>query len=167
MSLKTISSLVSIEVGINILDAFCHVVPIDLTSIFTGYGLLPAVIGTENQMGNWDTIGQTRTVNLSDGSSAKERLTQYQKSDYFSYVVSDFSGILGLLITSAVREWWFETGDLSPNSTVIRWNYTFIPKSLIAIPILWMINKFLWAGYMRSVISNIQAQLDPQAVKFF
>jgi hypothetical protein len=155
MSLKTISSLVSIEVGVNILDAFSHIVPIDLTSIFKGYGLLPAVIGTEDQTGNWDTIGQTKTVNLSDGSFAKERLTQYQKPDYFSYVVSDFSGILGLLITSAVGEWWFETGNLSPDSTVIRWSYTFIPKSLIAIPILWIVNKLLWAGYMRSVMSNI------------
>jgi hypothetical protein len=165
MSLKTISSLVSTEVGVNTFDAFAHVVPIDLTSIFTGYGLLPAVIGTEDQTGNWDTIGQTRTVNLSDGSSAKEQLTQYQNPDYFSYVVSDFSGVLGLLITLAVGEWWFENGDLSPNSTVIRWSYTFIPKSLIAIPILWIVNKFLWAGYMRSVMSNIQAQFDRQAVK--
>jgi hypothetical protein len=155
MSLKTISSLVSIEVGVNILDAFSHIVPIDLTSIFKGYGLLPAVIGTEDQTGNWDTIGQTKKVNLSDGSSAKERLTQYQKPDYFSYMVSDFSGVLGFLITSAVGEWWFETGDLSSNSTVIRWSYTFIPKSLIAIPILWIVNKLLWAGYMRSVMSNI------------
>jgi hypothetical protein len=165
MSLKTISSLVSIEVGINTLDAFCHVVPIDLRSIFKGYGLLPAVIGTEEQTGNWDTIGQTRSVYLSDGSSAKELLTQYQKPDYFSYVVSDFTGILGLLITSAVGEWWFETGNLSANSTVIRWSYTFIPKSLIAIPILWLLNKFLWAGYMRSAISNIQSQLDRQTAK--
>ncbi len=160
MYLKTISSLVSAEVGVNTIDAFCHVVPIDLTSIFTGYGLLPAVISIEAQTGNWDAIGQTKTVNLSDGSSVKERLTQYQKPDYFSYVVSDFSGILGLLITSAVGEWWFESSDLSPNSTLIRWSYTFIPKSFIAIPILWIVNKFVWAGYMRSVMSNIQLQLD-------
>ncbi len=165
MKFKTISSLVSAKVGVDTIDAFCHVVPIDLTSIFTGYGLLPAVISIEAQTGNWDAIGQTKTVNLSDGSSVKERLTQYQKPDYFSYVVSDFSGILGLLITSAVGEWWFESSDLSPNSTLIRWSYTFIPKSLIAIPILWIVNKFLWAGYMQSVISNIQIQLDRTAGK--
>jgi hypothetical protein len=126
MSLKTISSLVTAKVGANTLDAFCHVVPIDLTSIFKGYGLLPVVIGTEAQTGNWDAIGQTKTVNLSDGSSVKERITQYQKPDYFSYVVSDFSGVLGLLITSAAGEWWFESDNLSPNSTVIRWSYTFL-----------------------------------------
>jgi hypothetical protein len=164
MSLKTISSLVSAEVSVNNLDAFSHVVPIDLTSIFKGYGFLPAVISTEDQTGNWDAIGKTRTVNLSDASSAKEQLTQYQKPDYFSYVVSDFSGILGWLITPAVGEWWFDTGDPSSNS-VIRWSYTFIPKSFIAIPILWIVNKFLWAGYMRSVISNIQAQLNSQTLK--
>jgi hypothetical protein len=160
MNLKTISSLVSAEVCINVVDTFCHVVPIDLSSIFTGYGLLPAVIGIEAQTGNWDTIGQTRTVNLSDGRFAKELLTQYQKPDYFSYLVSDFSGILGLLITSAIGEWWFESSNLSPNSTLIRWRYTFIPKSLIAIPILWIVNEFLWTGYMRSVMSNVKLDLD-------
>jgi hypothetical protein len=165
MKLKTISSSVSAEVGVNTLDAFSHVVPIDLTSIFKGYGLLPAVIGVEAQTGKWDAIGQTKTVHLSDGSSVKELLTQYQRPDYFSYVVSDFSGILGFLITSAVGEWWFESGNLSPNSTLIRWSYTFIPKSLIAVPILWIVNKFLWAGYMRSVMSTIQLQLDHKAVK--
>jgi hypothetical protein len=165
MKVRNISSLVSVKVDTNTFDAFCHVVPIDLTSIFKGYGLLPAVIGTEAQTGNWDAIGQTKTVNLSDGSSVQERITQYQKPDYFSYVVSDFSGILGLLITSAAGEWWFESDNLSPNSTVIRWSYTFIPKSLIAIPILSIVNKFLWAGYMQLVISNIQRQLDSKAVK--
>ena len=30
-------------------DAFRHIVPIDLTSIFTGYGPLPAVTETRNQ----------------------------------------------------------------------------------------------------------------------
>jgi hypothetical protein len=166
MNLKTISSVVSIEVSVNITAAFSHVVPIDLRSIFKGYGLfLPAVIGVQAQTGDWDAIGQTRTVHLSDGSSAKELLSQYQEPDYFAYVVSDFSGILGFLITSAVGEWWFESYSSSHNSTLIRWNYTFIPKSLLAVPILWIVNKFLWAGYMRSVISQVKSQLDERTIQ--
>ena len=160
MKFTTISSIVSGRVKVNTLDAFCHVVPIDLTSIFKGYGLLPAVIGTSAQTGNWDAIGQTKTVHLSDGSQAKEMITEYQNPDYFSYIVSDFSGSLGYLITSATGEWWFESSDSLSNRTVIRWSYTFIPKSLIAVPILWIVNKFLWAGYMRSVISTIELQID-------
>ncbi len=165
MKLTTISSMVSGEVKVNAIEAFCHVIPVDLTSIFKGYGLLPAVIGTSAQTGDWDAIGQTKTVHLSDASNVREMRTEYQKPDYFSYIVSDFSGSLGYLITSATGEWWFESDDSLSNHTVIRWSYTFIPKSLIAVPILWFVNKFLWAGYMRSVMSNLKLQIDSNLVK--
>ncbi len=160
-----ISSVVSIQVAVSPIEAFYHVIPIDLTSIFRGYGLLPAVIRTEAQTGNWDAIGQTRIVNLSDGSHAQELLTQYRQPNYFAYVVSNFSGVLGFLVTAAIGEWWFENCDRSFNSTLIRWSYTFTPKSLFAVPILWLINKFLWSGYMRSVMSNVKEQLDAKALK--
>jgi hypothetical protein len=48
---------VSTEVDVDQITAFKHIVPIDLTSIFTGYGPLPAVTGTRNQVGGWDTVG--------------------------------------------------------------------------------------------------------------
>ena len=155
-----ISSVVSIQVQVSTIEAFCHIVPIDLTSIFRGYSLLPAVIRIDAQTGNWDALGQTRTVYLSDGSHAQELITQYSKPNYFAYVVSNFSGILGFLVTVAVGEWWFENCDSLPSSTLVRWSYTFTPKSLLAVPILWLVNKFLWSGYMHSVMSNIQEQLD-------
>jgi hypothetical protein len=160
MKSTTISSMVSTEVSVNSIEAFCHVVPIDLTSIFKGYGLLPAVMGTSAQTGDWDAVGQKKTVHLSDGSNVSEMIIEYQKPDYFSYIVSDFSGSLGYLITSATGEWWFESSDPLSNRTVIRWSYTFIPKSLIAVPILWIVNKFLWAGYMQSVMSCLKLQVE-------
>ena len=139
-----ISSVVSIQVSVSPIEAFCHVVPIDLTSIFRGYGLLPAVTRTEAQTGNWDAIGQTRIVHLSDGSYAQERLIQYHPPRYFAYVVSDFSGALGFLVTSATGEWWFESADAAVDHTLIRWRYTFMPRSWLAVPLLWIVNKFLW-----------------------
>ncbi|WP_309744748.1 SRPBCC family protein [Chamaesiphon sp. OTE_20_metabat_361] len=160
-----ISSVVSIQVSVSPSEAFRHVVPIDLTSIFRGYGLLPAVVRTEAQTGAWDAIGQTRIVHLSDGSHAQELLTQYSQPNYFAYVVSNFSGILGFLVTAAIGEWWFENCDYSANSTLIRWSYTFTSKSLFTVPILWLVNKFLWSGYMRSVVSNVKEQLDAKALK--
>ena len=187
MSFKTISSVVDITVTLSTTAAFDRVVPIDLTSIFKGYGLLPAVISTQAQTGAWDAIGQTRTVYLSDGSYAKELLTHYQQPNYFAYVVSDFSGALGFLITSATGEWWFDScadsivgvasavpngrftptveADPTDNRTLIRWNYIFTPKYWFAVPILWIVNKFLWFGYMRSVMSNVKLQLDSGAIK--
>jgi hypothetical protein len=160
-----ISSTVSTTVAVDKVIAFSHVVPIDLASIFTGYGLLPAVIGTQAQTGDWDEIGQTRTVHLADGSHAQECLTQYREPNYFAYVVSDFAGALGFLVASATGEWWFESGTETIDRTLIRWKYTFIPKFWFAVPILWSVNKFLWYGYMRSVMSNVKLDLDNKVIK--
>lgn len=105
-------------------SVFRHIAPIELASIFTGYGPLPSVTGTRNQTGAWDAAGQTRTVMLSDGSSARERITKYEFPRYFSYTVSDFTGALRLVTSSANGEWWF---DASPSSrgTGVKWRYAF------------------------------------------
>jgi hypothetical protein len=42
-------------------STFCFIAPIDLTTIFRGYGPLPAVVGTTDQTGAWDAAGQSRT----------------------------------------------------------------------------------------------------------
>jgi hypothetical protein len=57
-----LSATVCTEAAGNQRDVFEYTVPIDLTSIFTGYGPLPAVTGTENQTGDWNGENQTLTV---------------------------------------------------------------------------------------------------------
>jgi hypothetical protein len=63
-------------------QAFLGIVPIDLSSIFTGFGPLPAVTGVTDQAGGWDAVDQTRSVMLSDGSSAKEVIAEYKHPQY-------------------------------------------------------------------------------------
>lgn len=138
--------------------AFEHIVPIDLTTIFTGFGPSPAVTGTHNQVGAWDAAGQTRTVYLSDGSSANERLNKYQHPNYFSYTVSGFTGALRFLTISADGEWWFSSN--LPGKTNIRWRYTFNSKSFLTAPVLWFIANFLWRGYMRKALKLSAAQVE-------
>ncbi|WP_410210833.1 hypothetical protein [Aquirhabdus sp.] len=99
--MRVIPVIVSIETNVDQVTVFDHIVPIDLTKIFTGYGPLPAVIGTQHQTGAWDAAAQTRTVLLSDDSSAQEQLTGYDHPHYFSYTVSGFTGILRHLAISA------------------------------------------------------------------
>jgi polyketide cyclase/dehydrase/lipid transport protein len=156
--MTSIAATVSIEVNSNQIKTFEHIVPIDLTSIFTGYGPLPAVTGTQDQVGSWDAAGQTRTVHLSDGSSAQEELTKYGHPNYFSYTVSGFTGSLRFFTTEANGEWWFE-----PNltgKTKITWRYAFNSSSVFAVPVLWFIAKFLWRGYMKKAISLSKYQLE-------
>lgn len=141
--------------------AFNHIVPIDLTTIFTGFGPLPAVTGITNQVGAWDAAGQTRTVHLSDGSSASERLNKYQHPSYFSYTVSGFTGALRFFTSSADGEWWFSSN--ASGQTLIKWRYAFNARSVLAAPILWFIATFLWRGYMRKALQLSAAQVERSA----
>ena len=142
--------------------AFEHIVPIDLTSIFKGYGLLPSVTGIENQVGDWNASGQTRTVHLSDNSSVQELLTKYEHPRYFSYTVSGFTGVLGLLTTSANGEWWFSVN--SSGHTTIEWRYTFNARSVLAVPILWSIANLLWRNYMNQAMQRSKALIEQNTI---
>jgi hypothetical protein len=151
------SATVTTEVAVSQINTFEYTMPVDLASIFTGYGPLPAVIGTKDQTGAWDGAGQTRTVLLSDGSSAQEMLTKYEHPHYFSYTVSDFTGILGSFTSSANGEWWFSSTP--SGQTHIKWRYVFNARSLFAIPVLWVITS-LWRGYMRKALGLLKVQIE-------
>lgn len=133
--------------------AFTAIVPIDLASIFTGYGPLPAVVGTTDQTGAWDGVGQTRTVHLSDGNRVSEELTGYDRPNGFRYTVSGFTGPLGWLTKRARGEWWFEEGT-QPGTTAVRWSYTFEARSLAAYPALWIAGGVLWSRYMQQAMDR-------------
>ena len=156
--MASIAATVSTEVDSDQIKSFEHIVPIDLTSIFTGYGPLPAVTGTQDQIGGWDEAGQTRIVHLSDGSSAQEMLTKYGHPRYFSYTVSGFTGALRFFTSGADGEWWFESN--ASGKTLIKWRYAFNPVSVFAVPVLWFITKFLWRGYMKKALLLSKNQLE-------
>jgi hypothetical protein len=158
--MSLLSVTVKTTVKANQATAFEHIVPINLTSIFKGYGPLPSVIGTQNQVGAWDAAGQTRTVLLSDNSSAQELLTKYEYPRYFSYTVSSFTGLLRLLTTSASGEWWFSIS--SSDQTKIKWCYAFNARSVLAVPVLWLIANVLWRNYMYKALHLSKEQLENQ-----
>lgn len=159
--MSLLSATVTTETAIGQKVAFEHIVPIDLTSIFTGHGPLPAVTGVKEQTGAWNAAGQTRTVLLSDGSSAQELLKKYEHPDHFSYTVSGFTGALGLLATAANGEWWFSR--VESGKTRIKWQYTFNARSAFAAPILWVITNVLWRGYMRKALKLSIEQLEDKS----
>jgi hypothetical protein len=160
--MSLLSATIKTTVKASQVQVFEHIVPIDLTSIFKGYGLLPSVIGTQNQIGSWDTEGQTRTVHLSDHSSVQEMLTKYEHPYYFSYTVSCFTGSLRFLTTSANGEWWFSSG--SSEQTYIKWRYAFNARSVLAVPVLWLITNLLWRNYMNKALQLAKSQIENNAI---
>lgn len=154
------AATVSIVMGAARSKTFEYVVPIDLPSIFTGYGPLPAVKGTKDETGGWDGAGQSRTIILADDSTAREQLTRYEAPEYFSYVVSDFTGPFRLLVASANGEWWFE--EKGPKRTRVSWRYAFNPRSPLVLPVLWFMTRFLWRDYMAQALSLAKQKLEAE-----
>jgi Polyketide cyclase / dehydrase and lipid transport len=161
--MRSTAAEVQTTVEVPLEEAFEHIVPIDLTSIFTGYGLLPAVSGTRNQTGAWNAAGQTRTVLLSDGGSAQEALTEYERPKRFAYTVKGFTGALRFLAREARGEWWFERLP-DRQATAIRWRYEFVSRTPLVEPLLRLITQWLWRGYMRKALGLSKAQVEAHAV---
>lgn len=140
-------------------QAFLHIVPIDLASIFTGYGPLPSVTKTLDQTGPWDAAGRTRTVVFSDGSSARESLTEYEYPNRFAYRITEFTGALRFLTREARGEWWFETLP-GQSATTVRWRYEFFSRSRMLAPLVGLFTRCLWRGYMAKALRLSKAHVE-------
>jgi len=130
--------------------------PIDLTSIFRGYGPLPAVTAVEDQTGGWDAPGQTRTIRLSDGSAMREELTTVERPRHFAYRVSDLTGPFRLLVGGLRGAWWFEgeeSDSIEGPRTRVRWRYAFEPRAVVTRPLAAFIVKVLWRRNMQRALS--------------
>ena len=135
--------------------AFDVIVPIELSSVFHGYGPLPAVTGTSDQSGPWDGVGRTRTVHLSDGSSSAERITSYERPAAFGYRVGPFTGLFGRVVSHADGSWVFaELGD----STQIFWTYEFAPRRGTGLLVRAILP--LWRRYADRVLAECVAAAD-------
>lgn len=146
----------SLQIPGDLPSVFAYVVPVPLESIFRGFGVLPAVLGTRDATGRWDGVGQTRTVLLSDGSKLREELIGYESPVYFGYRVTGFSGVIGTLANHAKGEWWFEQVP-GEGSTNVRWRYGFVAQNGLVQPVLALVGRLLWRRYMERALARIRA----------
>jgi hypothetical protein len=125
-----------------------------LPEVLTGYTpLLPAVVSTSGRTGPWDVPGSWRTVHLKDGSTAREEVTDYDRPKYFAYKTSEFTFALRHLATGATGQWRLET---ALGVTTVRWTYTFAGRGWLSPRLLAVFARFLWSGYMRVCLFNVQ-----------
>jgi hypothetical protein len=123
-----------------------------LPNVLTGYGPLPAVVGTSGNTGPWDTPGSARVVHLADGSTVREQLTHYMPPQRFAYRVWEFGNpIIATLANEARGEWSFKD---HPEGTYVEWTYTFTAKNAAASVLLTGITQILWRGYMEVCLEN-------------
>jgi hypothetical protein len=128
---------------------FARFVDVELEDILHRYGPVPAVTDTTDQTGPWDVVGSSRTVHLSDGSSATERVTRCETPHVFGYTVGGFTNPVRFLAREARGVWVFE------ESGEVRWTYTFAARSLPAALLLAAIVKTAWRGFMRRALDAL------------
>ena len=128
--------------------AFDVIVPIDLSLVFKGWGPFPAVRGVKNQSGTWDHAGVSRNPDLSDGTTATERLTEYTAGHSFAYEVTGFTNALRWLIHGVRGEWTFTPDG---GGSVIRWTYEFKPLRHRYFLVRRVLGP-LWRRYMQAGI---------------
>lgn len=130
--------------------AFDAIVPVDLASIFTGLGPLPAVKGTAQQVGDWDAAGNTRMVLLSGGATMAERLTDVRRPDVCAYEVTPQRGPLGLIVHHIDGQFAFAPAD--SGSTRITWTYSFAAKRGRRAAVVLLAP--LWRRYAKQVVAR-------------
>lgn len=146
---------VSGRTAVPLAQAWDRFVPIDLTALFMGMGPLPAVVKVHGQSGRWDKIGESRQVDLSDGTTVTEAITlsDLPKDGMarFGYTVFGFGGAFGWLTSEAQGFWVFKEVD---GQTEIGWRYGFRATSILSRPIMVLILLLAWRPYMRRAMQE-------------
>ena len=137
--------------------AFDTIAPIDLASIFERWLLIPGVSGVRDQSGPWDAPGRTRTVRLSDGSEAPERLTAVNRPHDFAYSVGPFPRPLGLLASSAEGDWSFVPAP--GGGSEVRWTYRFTARPGRRVLVRALIAP-MWRGYAQRALDRAVAAAE-------
>jgi hypothetical protein len=137
-------------------QAFSYVMPTPLEKIFDQrFGPLPPISGVEGQDGAWGTVGQTRTIKLSDGGTMREELTTVDAPGEFGYRITDITGAMRPLVASVEGRWAF---DAVGTGVRITWEWTVHPASSVA-ELAMPLFGWLWKGYARQVMDRLETLL--------
>lgn len=150
------ATTVTATVPTDLPTTFQHLTGMDVPAVFRGAGPLPAVTAVHNQTGDWNAVGQTRTIVLSDHSTANETLDNYQFPHTFGYTVTGYTSVLRLLVTKGVATWHCTS---TPTGTLVSWQYAYHARSVLAVPLLWLLMVLFWKKYMRAAVNILQIQL--------
>ena len=137
--------------------AFAGTLPLPLPHLFRRwYGPIPPIKEVRDQAGDWESVGQTRTVLLAGGGSMREELTEVDRPRAFGYRLTDITGPLAALAGHVEGRWQFTpTGT----GTTITWSWVIHPRSIVAAPVMPILG-WLWKGYARRALAQLTDLLE-------
>jgi hypothetical protein len=113
---------------------------------------LPAVVGVKDQDGEWSTVGQTRLVQLGDGTQMREELVEVNAPEVFGYRLTEPTGPMKFLVTKVDGRWNFTPTPSGVSR--ITWTWAFHPRSLFTRPMLLVIGVF-WRRYAALALDEL------------
>lgn len=154
----TVSRTAEVDVG----TLFDVVVAEDvLPHVLHRWGPVPGVSGTRDLSGPWSRPGSERTVLLSDGNTARERVLVWERPTRFEYQVDDLTGLSGRLLHHAVGSWTF--APTGARGSRLRWTYTFHVAGVAAAGMLQLVARTAWARYMEQCADLCVARAELSA----
>lgn len=142
----SISHTVCRELQVGVERVFDVVVAEDvLPRVLRSWGPIPAVTGTCQLTGPWNTPGSQRTVLLEDGSTVREQVLVWERPRRFEYRVDRFTSPLGRLAHQAIGAWDFTQTE---RGSSFRWTYSFQAQGRFSAILLNLLVHTAWARYM-------------------
>lgn len=136
--------------------AFAKTMPMDLPRLFDKwYGPIPPIKAVRDQAGSWDSVGETRVIELAGGGRARETLTIVAAPREFGYVLSDIVGPMALLMDHVEGTWLFESVG---TGTKVTWRWALYPKSALSAPALPVFGR-LWRSYASRALETLSEYL--------
>jgi hypothetical protein len=126
---------------------------------FKGYGVLPGIKAAEFEVRTPGVIGTRIKVTNTDGSSHVEEIVEWEPDRRLRLAMKDFSAPLSRLATGFVETWEFER--LGGVTRVVR-SFSLHPKSLFALPVLWLISFLLKRAVARHLTQMRRASGQPK-----
>ena len=137
-------------------QAFDRLIAARLPEIFSRrYAAFPAVREVADEPDEWGTVGQTRTIVLTDGGSLRETLTSVDRPHGYTYVLDDLQGTLRHFVSTIEGAW-----SITPHGTgaQIGWAWTLHPKAPPARLTMNVIAK-MWKPYADRALEDLETIL--------
>ena len=138
-------------------EAYLHTLRLPLPELYSRrYLAIPPVSRVEQlDPGEWGTLGQRRTIHLSDGGSMLETLTRCDEPDAFAYDITGLRGPLAPLADRIEGTYAFEKAG---TGTRVTWSWLIHPKGGLGATVMPVFGR-MWTGYARQALEELERSL--------
>ncbi|MGI8459341.1 MAG: SRPBCC family protein [Propionibacteriaceae bacterium] len=119
------------------------------------YGPMPPIVEVQDQLGAWETPGQTRVIVLADGGRMREELLSIDRPHRFRNRLTVLKGPFTSLVATVDESWSFRPVGTGTDAT---WEWNLVAKSAVARLLVPLVGR-LWLGYAGVVLEQLSDEV--------